>query len=276
MHISHRKTRKPRRGNGNLELKESLSSMVRKTSGVPLYVQVRETLRGEYSQLTPRTAIPTELELIERFGVSRITLRKAVDDLVVDGLLERRQGKGTFTSVPKLTHELNAISSWTEQLRALGYNPRTAQRICNEISPPRRVAHALDLEPAEKVVMLRRTRLVGAEPLSLMTNYIPSRLVPNFSQESEAAESLYEFLERRYSLVPERAVDTVETRSATDEEAETLCIEPWSPILVVTRLSFLGDGSPLELATAISRGDRYRYRVTLHGRARVDRNGLAE
>ena len=276
MHISHRKIRKPRRGNGNLELKESLPSMVRKTSGVPLYVQVRETLRGEYSQLPPRTAIPTELELIERFGVSRITLRKAVDDLVVDGLLERRQGKGTFTSVPKLTHELNAISSWTEQLRALGYNPRTAQRICNEISPPRRVAHALDLEPAEKVVMLRRTRLVGAEPLSLMTNYIPSRLVPNFIQESEAAESLYEFLERRYSLVPERAVDTVETRSATDEEAETLCIEPWSPILVVTRLSFLGDGSPLELATAISRGDRYQYRVTLHGRARVDRNGLAE
>jgi len=271
MRISHYRTHKPRHENGDLKLKKSSSSIVHKTSGVPLYVQVRETLRGEYSQLPPRTAIPTELELIERFGVSRITLRKAVDDLVIDGLLERRQGKGTFTSIPKLTHELNAISSWTEQLRALGYNPRTAQRICTEISPPRRVAHALGLEAAERVVMLRRTRLVGQEPLSLMTNYIPSRLVPNFSQESEAAESLYELLERRYSLVPERAVDTVETRSATDEEAATLCIEPWSPILVVTRLSFLGDGSPLELATAISRGDRYQYRVTLHGRARVDR-----
>jgi GntR family transcriptional regulator len=272
MHISHSKIRKSKQQNGNLEGKESLSSMVHKTSGIPLYVQIREILRSEYSQLPPRTTIPTELELIERFGVSRITLRKAVDDLVVDGLLERHQGRGTFTSVPKLTHELNAISSWTEQLRALGYNPRTSQRICSEISPPRRVAHELGLAPTEKVVMLRRTRLVGEEPLSLMTNYIPSRLVPNFSQESETAESLYELLERRYSLIPERAVDTVETRSATDEEAETLCIEPWSPILVVTRLSFLGDGSPLELATAISRGDRYQYRVTLHGRARVDRN----
>jgi GntR family transcriptional regulator len=260
--------RKPGEGYGNLESKK-LSSIARKTGGIPLYVQVRETLRGEYSQLPPQTAIPTELELIERFGVSRITLRRAVDDLVVDGLLERHQGRGTFTSVPKLTHELNAISSWTEQLRALGYKPRTAQGICKEVSPPRRVAHALDLKPDENVMMLRRTRLVGEEPISLMTNYIPSRLVPNFGQESEGTESLYELLEQRYHLVPDRATDTVETRSATDEEAETLCIEPWSPVLVVTRVSFLKDGSPLELAIAISRGDRYQYRVTLHGRARM-------
>jgi GntR family transcriptional regulator len=264
------RSRRNQQGNGNLDLKESQSLMMRRTSGVPLYVQVREKLRNEYSQLEPNTAIPTELELMRRFGVSRITLRKAVDDLVVDGLLERHQGKGTFTSVPKLTHELNAITSWTEQLRALGYNPRTANRTCSEIAPPRRVAHALNLSGSEKVVMLRRTRLVGDEPLSLMTNYIPSRLVPNIAKEAESAESLYELLERRYQLVPDRATDTVETRAATAEEADTLNVEPWSPILVMTRLSFLKDGSPLELAFAISRGDRYQYRVTLHGRARVD------
>ena len=257
--------------NGNLDWKESQSLMMRRSGDVPLYVQVREKLRSEYSQLEPNTAIPTELELMRRFGVSRITLRKAVDDLVVDGLLERHQGKGTFTSVPKLTHELNAITSWTEQLRALGYNPRTTNRTCTEIAPPRRVAHALNLSGSEKVVMLRRTRLVGDEPLSLMTNYIPSRLVPNIAKQAESAESLYELLERRYHLVPDRATDTVETRAATAEEADTLNVEPWSPILVMTRLSFLKDGSPLELAFAISRGDRYQYRVTLHGRARVDR-----
>src|ERR1700722_4063388 len=127
--------------------------MVIKTNGVPLYVQVREILRGEYSQLPPKTPIPTDLELIDRFGVSRITLRKAIDDLVVEGLLERHQGRGTFTSVPKLTHELNTITSWTEQLRSLGYKPHTSHRICREISPPRRVAHALGLAPEEKVVM---------------------------------------------------------------------------------------------------------------------------
>jgi GntR family transcriptional regulator len=113
---------------------------------------------------------------------------------------------------------------------------------------------------------------MGEEPLSLMKNYIPSRLVPNFSEESEAAESLYELLERRYRLIPDRAIDTVETRSETDEEAEMLGLEPWPPILVVTRLSFLKGGTPLELAIAISRGDRSQYRVTLHGRARVERS----
>ena len=118
--------------------------------------------------------------------------------------------------------------------------------------------------------MLRRIRLVGEEPLSLMTNYIPTRLVPNINQECESVESLYELLEERYGLIPARAIDTVETRSATDEEAETLGIEPWAPILVVTRLSFLEGDVPLELANVISRGDRYQYRVTLHGRARID------
>jgi GntR family transcriptional regulator len=216
--------------------------------------------------------IPTELELIERFGVSRITLRKAIDDLVVEGLLERQQGKGTFTSSPKLTHELNTITSWTEQLRALGYNPRTANRICREISAPSRVAHALNLDPSEKVVMLRRTRLAGDEPLSLMTNYLPSRLVPDIATECEKAESLYGLLELRYGLIPYRAIDTVETRSATDEEAELLGIQPWSPILLVTRLSFLKDGIPFEFVSAISRGDRYQYRVMLQGRARVESN----
>ena len=250
--------------------------MMQRTNGVALYVQVRETLRSEYGGLAPRTPIPTELELIERFGVSRITLRRAIDDLVVEGLLERHQGRGTFTSVPKLTHELNAITSWTEQLRALGYNARTTNRICKEIPAPSRVAHALNLRPAEAVMMLRRTRLAGEEPLSLMTNYIPSRLVPDICKECEVAESLYELLEQRYGLIPHRAVDTVETRAATDEEAEILGIEPWAPILLVTRLSFLKDGVPLELVSAISRGDRYQYRVTLHGRARVYGNSDGE
>jgi GntR family transcriptional regulator len=245
---------------------------MRKSNGIPLYVKVRETLRGEYGQLPPKTVIPTELELMERFGVSRITLRKAIDDLVVEGLLERQQGKGTFTSSPKLTHELNAITSWTEQIRALGYSPRTAHKVCKEISAPTRVAHALNLSPLEKVFMLRRTRLAGEEPLSLMTNYIPSRMVPDIANECDKGESLYELLEKRYGLIPYRAIDTVETRSATDEEAELLGIEPWSPILLVTRLSYLRDGAPFELVSAISRGDRYQYRVTLHGRARVDSN----
>jgi GntR family transcriptional regulator len=134
------------------------------------------------------------------------------------------------------------------------------------------VAHALNLSPSEKVFMLRRTRLAGEEPLSLMTNYIPSRMVPDLANECEKVESLYELLERRYGLIPDRAIDTVETRSATDEEAELLGIEPWSPILLVTRLSFLKDGAPFELVSAVSRGDRYQYRVMLHGRARVESN----
>jgi GntR family transcriptional regulator len=241
---------------------------LRKVHGVPLYVQVRETLRSESRQLPPDTLIPTEQELGGRFGVSRITIRKAVDDLVNDGCLVRKQGRGTFTTRPKLIHELSSITSWTEQLRALGHSPRTTQRSCVETSPPLRVARMLGLQSGETVMMLRRLRLGGEEPLSLMTNYLPSRLVPGLAEKSALIESLYELLEQRYGLVPSRAVDVVETRAATDEEAERLLIEPWSPLLVVTRVSYLEDGSPLEYAVAISRGDRFQYQVTLQGRSR--------
>jgi len=234
-----------------------------------LYVQIRETLRSEYEGLPPKTAVPTEQELLERFGVSRITIRKALDDLVRDGLIERRAARGTFVSVPKLTHELNSITSWTEQLCAMGYRPSTLSRSCEEIAPPPPVAYALSLQPEEPVVMLRRVRLSGDEKLTLMTNYIPSRLVPGIAIEWPAVESLYELLESRYRLVPVRAVDTVEAKSATEDQAEALRIAPWSPVLVMTRVSYQQDDAPFELAIAVSRGDRYQYRVELHGRVRA-------
>lgn len=243
---------------------------INRTTDIPLYAQIREALREDLARMEPGQAIPPEPELQARFEVSRITVRKAVDDLVTEGLLMRQQGRGTFVQRLKLTHELNMITSWTEQLLALGYTPRTLHLETEEIEPPRRVACDLELGPQDCVFALRRLRLVSEEPLTLMVNYLPSRLVPGLREKVTQRESLYEILEKEYGLIAARAVDIVETRSATDEEAKRLRIEHWAPLLCVTRVSYLNDGRPLEVGLAISRGDRYRYRVELHGRARAD------
>lgn len=237
---------------------------------IPLYVQIRESLREEVRRMTPGEVIPPESELLIRFDVSRITLRKAVDDLVTEGLLVRQQGRGTFVQRPKVTHELKMISSWTEQLLALGHVPRTLHLETEEIEPPKRVARELKLDPQDTVFVLRRLRLVNEEPLTLMVNYLPSRFVPGFLEKAPRRESLYETLLKDYGLVAARAVDMVETRSATDEEAKRLRIDAWDPLLCVTRVSYLADGRSLEVGLAISRGDRYQYRVELYGRARTD------
>jgi len=241
-----------------------------RTLDVPLYAQLREILRAEISAMEPGDAIPPEPDLLSRFKVSRITLRKAVDELVTEGLLVRQQGRGTFVQKTKVTHELNAITSWTEQLLAIGQTPRTLHLETEEIEPPGRVARNLGLGPGDTAFVLRRLRLVNDEPLTLLVNYLPSRLVPGFAERAAQRESLYETLVQEYGLVAARAIDMVETRSATDEEAKRLRIDPWDPLLCVTRVSFLADGRPLEVGVAVSRGDRYQYRVELYGRARKD------
>jgi GntR family transcriptional regulator len=230
---------------------------------IPLYVQVREKLREDLLASEPGTMIAPEAVLEDRFSVSRITIRKAIDDLVAEGLLVRRQGKGTFREAPKLVHELNAITSWTEQLRALGYVPHTAAREVAEIAAPKKIAFMLQLSAGERVIQLRRIRLANEEPITMMVNYIPSKLVPGFIESSHETESLYEFLKIQYGLSPAEATDTVETRPASEAESEKLSIEAWAPVLVVTRVSYLDNGKPLEVTVAVSCGNRYEYRVKL-------------
>ena len=243
------------------------------TLRIPLYVQVRERLRDELSPLQPGTLIPTEARLEERFSVSRITIRRAIDDLVLDGMLVRQQGRGTFREAPKLVHELNAITSWTEQLKDLGYEPHTAAQELSEIPVPKKIAQLLQLSLDEKVIQLRRTRLANNEPITLMVNYLPSRNVPGFLELGLQTESLYQCLRDRYGYSPATATDTVETRAASEAESERLKIEPWSPVLVVTRVAHMEDGRPFELAVAVSRGDRYEYRVKLQSRNQPPSSG---
>ncbi|MBV9622485.1 MAG: GntR family transcriptional regulator [Acidobacteria bacterium] len=237
-----------------------------RTSGIPLYVQIREELRSELARLEPGQAIAVETELEKTFGASRITVRRAVEELVAEGLLVRQQGRGTFVQSPRLTHELSRITSWTEQLKILGFSPKTAHRRIRQESASPHVAEILRLHAGEQVIRLERVRLAGREPISYMINYLPARLVPEFCAHKRLRESLYEFIEQEYGLRPEMAVDTVSTRPASEEEANALRVPRKLPVLRVQRVSYLEDGTPLELAIVASRGDRYQYEVTLHGR----------
>lgn len=239
-------------------------------AGIPLYVQVRDALREELLQLPAGTMIPTESELEARFGVSRITIRKAVDDLVAEGLVIRQQGRGSFVQKPKLTHLLNTITSWTQSLQVLGYTPGTSSADIEKMKAPRRIARLLELGDGDEVYKINRLRLASGEPISLMVNYIRADLVPGLEEKLGSFESLYELLQVEYGIVPAFAEDTVETREATDKEAELLKIEPWSPVLYVTRVAYLEGGVPLEVAVVTSRGDRYQYKVALHGRSRAN------
>jgi GntR family transcriptional regulator len=245
-------------------------------SGIPLYVQMREKLRSELGQMEPGEPIPAEAELEKKFRVSRITVRRAVEELVAEGLLVRQRGRGTFVQRPKLTHELGLITSWTDQLRRLGFSPKTSHRKVQQEIPLAHVAEALCLAAHEQVIRIQRVRLANREPISYMINYLPARLVPGFIESRFTQESLYEVLEHKYGLVPAVAVDTVGTRPASEEEVAALRIDRDAPVLSVRRVSYLADGTPLELAIVASRGDRYQYQATVRGEGRIGSPSLLE
>lgn len=243
--------------------------MVAQDKSGPLYRQVAEALRAEIEgRLRPGEAIPTESELERRFGVSRITVRRALDELARAGLVTRRRGSGTFVTRPKVTEQLGVLHSWAEGMRAQGLEPRTVDCEILRIAPPAWVAQALRLDPDASAAVLRvqRLRHAGDEPLCLMVDYLPHYIAPDLPERGLEGESLYETLERRYKLIPGRVEDTVSARGATMFEALLLGVSPGAPVLYVTRLTYGADDEPAIAASVVSRADRYAYRVS--GRAR--------
>lgn len=246
-----------------------------KVSPVPLYHQLAMDLRarlesGEFGQ---GEAIPTEPELEKAYGVSRVTVRRAVQELVRENLLETQQGRGTFVSAPKAIQELNAISSWAETMRSLGKNPVTRSLRIAKVPAPPQVAELLRIPPGSTVTRLERLRCADGEPVCLMTNYLRSELVPGLTESGLDGESLYETLENRYRIRLAWARETVGARAASAAEAEALTVHRGFPLLAIRRVSYGFDERPVEVVLAVNRADRYEYSVALRGLGRPQSGG---
>jgi GntR family transcriptional regulator len=242
--------------------------MLNRQSPIPLYRQLRDTLRHwiESGTYKPGDTLPPEPDLETQFDVSRITVRQAIVELVQEGLLVRERGRGTFVREPKITQNLNQITSWAETIMAMGMTAKTVECKLEEGKPPLWAARLLGIGIDEKVVIIKRVRSANDEPMCIMTNYILSRYAPGLVKEGLSSESLYETLEKKYHIVLGRAEETVEAVVADDYQAKTLKTQAKSPLLSVTRITFDQNDTPFEVVKAVSRGDKYQYSTTLTGR----------
>ena len=232
-----------------------------RTNLIPLYAQVKHALQEEIeNRLQPGDALPSEPELEKRFNVSRITVRRALDELASDGLIVRRQGRGTFVREQPIAQELTLLLSWSAQLRQMGLEPSSASCEIDLVEPTREQATWLRLPPGEKLVRIRRLRLANDEPICIMTNYIPRSLVPGLEAKGLVDDSLYATM-ATYGVKAVRAEDRVEARAATEWEAHMLGIGKWSPLLQVTRLTLDAANKPLYIAVVANRADKYVYTV---------------
>lgn len=232
-------------------------------NGGPLYKQVANALKVEISQnYKAGDLIPTENEICDSFSVSRTTVREAINLLVEEGLIEKKQGKGTIVKDRKITHSLQGITSWTDQILSLGLIPKTKELEVKRISPPRKLQMLMGISEDEMLIQIKRIRYANSEPLSIMTNYLLESAVPGFMELKHDFDSLYSFLKEKYNLVIDEAEENVEAKEANEYEAEMLKIPTYSPVLFVTRVSTYRE-RVIEVVYLCSRADKYKYKVHL-------------
>ncbi|MEF3121212.1 GntR family transcriptional regulator [Kocuria flava] len=224
---------------------------------VPKYVQLRERLAATARSMAPGQALPSERSLMERYGVSRATVRKAIDALEVDGVVSRAAGKGTFVSTDRVLSTLH-LASFTEDMRRRGHEPST-RVLSVERSRPEGAARAhLGDAPAWHV---RRLRLADASTMALEDSWWSCEAAPDLDQH-DLTGSLYTLVGRHHGVSVERAEQTVWAENAAAATAPPLQVPAGAALLVFERRSWSGR-RPVEFTTSWYRGDRYAVHINL-------------
>jgi GntR family transcriptional regulator len=231
-------------------------------SPVPKYTQLHDILGSLIdSDLAPDEPIPSERELGERFAVSRMTVRQAIDQLVSEGRLYRVPARGTFVARQKLEVPMR-LTSFSEDMRSRGMEPGARVLAVRTERPSAEVAEALKLEPGGEVHVVERLRTADGSPMAIERAQIDARRAPGLPAHELGTGSLYAILEREYGLVVDGAEQEVEAVSAATDDAKLLDVAPGAAVLRLTRRSF-SRGAPIEHVRSTYRGDRFRLRATL-------------
>lgn len=232
---------------------------------LPLYYQIKTRLQEaiETGQLQPGDRVPSERELTDLHGVSRMTARQALAQLEAMGLLVRVQGRGTFVAVPKVEQPLIGLTSFTEEMHQRGLEPGSIVLSLGEVAAGRRIAGILRLAEMDPVYRIERLRLAGGAPMALEVSHIPVQHCPGLLAQGLHQRSLYAVLAAEYSLHLTHASQSLEAILAGTYEAGLLHLPQGSPVLLLERVSRDRADRPLEFVQSYYRGDRYRFTAEL-------------
>ena len=239
--------------------------MVNKSSLTPIYSQLKEMVREkiEAGVWPPGTLIPSERDFCEQFGISRMTVRQALGELVSEGMVVREKGKGTFVAQPRLRQRLTRLTGFSEDMLARGKQPGARVLRVERVGAKPTAARALGILPNEEVVLVERLRLADGQPVALEASYL------HFAGVDQVlglplAGSLYHLLTEHFGIQPLRAQQEIEATLATAREMELLKLEPGAPVLRNRRTTYDAEGRPFEYAESVYRGDRYTFYAELN------------
>jgi GntR family transcriptional regulator len=221
------------------------------------YPFVRDGLMSILEDLAPGDALPPERTLAERLGVSRMTLRRVLEDLSREGLLIRRQGRGTFAA-DRPTAQPLTMSSFSEHMLAAGLAPSSKTLSFINQTAGARLGRRLNISPSDGVFRIVRLRLADGEPVAIESLHVPQSLVEGLSGSDLEEESFYSLLSRRFGVIVTSAVQTIEATVTTAEESELLGVPLHTPALLFEVVARDEAGTVVEFTRSIFRGDRYK------------------
>ncbi|MCF6220633.1 MAG: GntR family transcriptional regulator [Robiginitomaculum sp.] len=223
-----------------------------KTSAMPHYMQIAKNIRTRIAEnhVVAGDALPSERELCLMTGASRVTIRRALNILAEEKVIQRKHGSGTFV-LPRIAHLGSNLRGFTSSMNT--YNPQAIWIMKAYGTPTVEEAEILKIRQADKVVRLGRVRLSDGQPLAIEHAVVPATMLPDIS---EITESLYQALETKGNK-PVKGTQKVRASLANPTEAGLLSIEENSEVLRIERRSELQDGTPVELTRSTYRGDCY-------------------
>lgn len=230
-------------------------------SHLPLHAQVEEALLQSISAggLPPRTRLPSEDELMERFAVSRTTIRTAIQSLIGRGVVEIRRGKGTFVTQPLLTQELTELTGFVEDMQALGRQASAQVLDRRIVAASETVARQLGLQRGAQVARIQRVRLADSVPLSFDETYLPEDLGSKIMADDLENQPIFALLEQKYSTPLLEAEYRLAAVASHGTVARALGIDAGSPIFLIERTTYSSSRRPVDYERLYYRGDHIRF-----------------
>jgi GntR family transcriptional regulator len=235
---------------------------------IPLYFQVQQELAAQIAsgQLAAGSQLPSEEELVIRFGVSRTTVRKAIQELERLELIEIRRGKGTFVRSAKITQEFTELTGFVEDMVAAGMRPSAKVLNSAPIRASEEVARQLRVPIGSEVMQILRVRLADGMPVSLDETYLPLELGQRVASDNLEIYPIFSLLEGKYATPLLEADYRLEAVKAEPFVAGALGIEPGDAVMRIERVSYSLDNRPVDFEKLYYRGDKIRLTTRLRRR----------
>ncbi|MFD1414391.1 GntR family transcriptional regulator [Oceanobacillus jeddahense] len=235
-----------------------------KSNKIPLYLQLMEEIKAKIETQTYREheKLPSERELCDRYELSRITVRQALQALEQEGFIYKLHGKGTFVSQKAFKQDLKSLYSFTDEMRKKNKNPKSNVLAFQEISADEKLMLEMGVEEEEKIYEVVRLRLADEEPLIYETSYIPEKWFPGLTKQRLIEKPMYEVFETDFHRKVTRVVEDFSATTTGEKEAGYLGLTEKQPVMRIKRFAY-HDEKLIEYTVSVARGDKFNYQVEL-------------